>query len=176
MADDTTGLSDLFGVLLMLAVGIAAVAGGVYLYQDAKQATENAVEVDATVESSTVESKLQDGDSGQRHRVYYVEIAYRYSYDGETYTSRNLCPGLGSSCDAAQNKDERSEAQELADQYPEGETVTAYVPPSEPSNAYLVDASSSSTTAYLILVGIGGLIALGGLVGTGNTLRSMLGE
>jgi hypothetical protein len=175
MSEDTTGPSDLVGILLMLVVGVAMAGGGVYLHQDAKQATENAVEVDATVDSSTVESKLQDSDSGQRHRVYYVEIAYRYTYQGETYTSRNLCPGAGSSCDAAQNKDQRSDARELAEEYPEGETVTAYVQPSEPASAYLVDASSSSTTEYLLLVGIGGVIALGGVVGSVNGLRSMLG-
>jgi hypothetical protein len=174
MAGSTTGV---FSTLVLLVAGLAAAGGGVYLYQDATEATENAVEVDATVVSSEVESKLQDNDqTGQRDRVYYATIEYRYSYDGNSYTSTNLCPGVGSNCDAAQDKDQQSEARAILEEYPESETVTAYVQPDDPSEAHLVDAEESSTKRYLVLAGFGGLLGVVGVVNLLRLVTNQLGD
>ena len=173
MADSTGGLKLLGQALLLLVVGGAIAGGGYYLYQDATQASENAVEMEGTVISSTVESKTVQSDTG-RNRVYYVDISYRYTVDGERYTSDNLCPGAGSSCDIAQNKQTRNEAADIAGEYPADESVTVYVPPNEPTAAFLVQPSESSTNAYWILVGFGALLALLGVGSLFNGLKTLL--
>jgi hypothetical protein len=172
MADSSSGLA---GGLLFLVVGAAIVGGGLYLYQDAKQATASATEVEGTVVSSTIgEKTVQDESGGRSHRTYYAEIRYRYTYEGATYRSTNLCPGRGSACEAAQNDPDRGEIEEIVARYPEGETTTVHVPPEDPSNAYLVDASSASTNDYLILVGFGGLVGVAGLAVFVGAIKDLL--
>lgn len=177
MADLTDVASGLVVGLVVLLVGGAVAAGGGYLYQDAKQATATAVEVDGTVVSSeVVHTTVDGGKAGGSQDAYYPRIQYRYTYEGETFSSTNLCPGAGSGCGPAQNKADRSEVEDFLAQYPEGGTATVHVPPDDPSGAYLVSASSKSTSEYLILVGFGGLIGLLGLAIFVSNLRDLLAD
>jgi hypothetical protein len=172
MADLTDGLKGIGTGLVILVVGAAIAGGGWYLYQDAQEATENAVEVEATVVSAEVVQERVQDDTGS-HIAYEASIEYRYDYEGQTYTSSNLCPGMGSGCSAAQNKDTRSDARDVISKHTSGETATAFVLPSDPSESYLVDTDSASKS-YYILIGIGGLVALFGLVGLGSGVKELL--
>lgn len=173
MADVTGGLSLVVKGLVVLLVGVGIAAGGGYLYQDARQATESAVEVEATVVSSeVVHTTVDGGGSAGSDDAYYPDVQYRYTYGGETYTSRNLCPGEGVGCDAAQNKQDRSEVEAFVSEYPEGETATVHVPPDEPANAYLVEGSSPNV--YLILAGFGGIVGLMGVAVSLGGVKELL--
>jgi hypothetical protein len=122
---------------IIILLGVAAVVGGGYLYYSGLQATGNADEVEATVISSNV----GEVGSSTGSDSYTISVRYRYTYDGETYTSWSMCPGAGSAC--VPTSDSRSDMQETLEDYPEGGTVTAYISPSDPSEAYLIDTDPS---------------------------------
>jgi len=137
-----------------ILLGLLVMVGGGYLYYSGMQATANAEEVDATVVSSTFVDNSNTG--GNDADEYTVAVEYRYTYDGQTHTSENLCPGAGSGCKPS--SDFRSDMEDFLADYPEGETVTAYVSSSNPSSAYLIDTGPS--LIYLVVVGFGLFILL----------------
>lgn len=172
MAD--SGLKQIGQGVLVILLGVAIAGGGWYLYQDAQQATQNAVEVEGTVVSTGIDEKrVDDDDGGGSDIVYSPVVQYRYTYEGEQYSSSNLCPGMGSGCDAAQNRDQRSDVKEFLSDYPEGESVTIHVLPEEPSRAFLVNTGSASKS-YLFIVGFGGLFGLFGLVALASGVKDLL--
>lgn len=155
-------MSDTANRIVPLVLGVLAVTAGGFLFYSEQQATANAEAVDATVVSAEVVN-YEDANGQPRDDQDYdfrADIEYRYSYDGETYTSTNLCPGAGSGC--APSGADRSDAEEFVERYPEGETVTAYVPPGSPADAYLVEGASSSTL-YLAFAGVGVVVFVLGL-------------
>jgi hypothetical protein len=143
--------------IIIVLFGIAAIAGGGYLYYSGLQATENVDEVDATVISSSIGETGSAGDSNDDG--YTINVQYRYSYDGETYTSRSMCPGAGSACVPTSNS--RSDMEEALEDYPEGGNVTAYVSPSDPSESFLIDTEPS--LIYLGVSAFGLLFVLLGI-------------
>jgi hypothetical protein len=151
------GGAELSHPIVPVLVGVLLVVGGGYLYYSGMQASANAEPVDATVVSShVVDNRNAGSDTG---KDYTVAVEYRYAYEGETYTSENLCPGVGSSC--APSSDFRTDMQDAVNDYPEGGTVTAYVPPSNPSGAYLIRTGPS--LIYLGVAGVGGLLVVLGV-------------
>lgn len=118
---------------LGILFGLAVIAGGGYLYYSEMQATTDATDVEATVISSSVS---EIGSSTTSGSSYTVNIRYQYTYDGETYRSWSLCPGEGSGCAPTSNS--QADMEEFLEDYPEGATVTVYVPRSDPSEAYLL--------------------------------------
>lgn len=154
MSADAGGGTTLSHPVVPVIVGLLVVAGGGYLFYSGMQTTANAEAVDATVVSSGVVDNSNTG--GDDAKDYTVRVEYRYTYDGETYTSENLCPGAGTGCAPA--SDFRTDVQEFVDDHAEGDTVTAYVQPSNPSNAYLVD--SGPPLVYLGVAAVG-LLVLG---------------
>lgn len=130
-------------------LGVLVVAAGGYLYVSEQDATEGAEEVEAVVVSAEVVNDVPQGDVEEDD--FHPRIEYRYTYDGESYTSRNICPGAGSAC--APSGPDRGEVEDFVDRYPDGEAVTVYVPPSDPEGAYLVEGGSSML--YLGLLGVG---------------------
>ncbi|MFB6164653.1 MAG: DUF3592 domain-containing protein [Haloarculaceae archaeon] len=134
--------------LLMLLVGtifcLAFVAGGVFLYQQQEAAIRGAEQTNATVRSSG--SHLGTDD-------WVVAITYNFTVDGHTYESDSVYPGpTGREMSAF-------DAEKIADRYPEGETVTAYYDPADPSNSFLI--KKRDTMAPIALIVVGGLLTLG---------------
>lgn len=153
-------MSDLAGKVVPVFMVLVLIGGGAYLYVSNQQATENAEAVDATVVSSEVyDADPGDAPNDRENDEYRASVEYRYTYAGGTYTSENLCPGAGSGCAPTGNTPD--EAEQFVSNYPEGETVTAYVQPDDPSQAYLVD-SGGSPLLYLGMVGAG--LVVGGLL------------
>jgi hypothetical protein len=83
---------------------------------------------------------------------YYPEVAFEYRYEGTTYTGDSVFPGSISS-----GYDSRSEARAVVDPYDRGETVTAYVDPDSPGEAFLRKDTSSGP---LLLAGVGAVMFL----------------
>jgi hypothetical protein len=140
----------LSGIILLL--GLAILAWGSYAYVQDTAMLDQRVEVTAEVTSTGVERV-----AALRGEARYVPTAtFDYSFQGIDYSSDNVFPG--SSAPRYQHQ-ETAEAQLAA--FTVGDTVAAYVDPSAPDQAFLVDARSGQASRYLAF---GALLALiGGL-------------
>lgn len=123
-------------------IALAFVVGGGYLWVAQSGPIDNYEPVEATVISSEVVSGTE-GDSKPA-------ITYEYTVDGRTYTSSNVLPGPGESS--------AGDARTIVDNHPEGEQVTAYYNPKDPSESFLVKKRDLFIPGVMIL--IGGLVAL----------------
>jgi len=112
----------------LLVLAIALVGGGGDSYAQQGQAVDDAVAIQATVDSARVE-RLDAG----RGIDYEPEIEYTYRYRGETYTSDHAFPGL-----TIRTYSDRSNAQSVVRSYEPGTTVRAYVRPSAPGDVFLI--------------------------------------
>lgn len=158
-ADDRSGLqvggdSRMAHPVVPILIGVVVLLGGGYLYYSGMQASANAESVDATVVSSSVVESDDVGSNSQDRDEYTVSVEYRYTYDGTDYTSESLCPGTGSACKPS--SDFRTNMEGFLADYPEGETVTAYVQPDSPDDAHLIQSGPS--LVYLGVAGFGLLL------------------
>lgn len=147
--------------ILIFLVGVGAATFGVYDYVQQNQAVESAVEVDATV----VETGVDTVSSRRGGPDYRPTATYEYSYEGESYTSSNVFPSM-----VSKDFDTRSRAESALSEYEAGETVTAYVNPNSPNDAFLLNETSNSP---LWFTAIGGAFAL---VGGWSAFRSYAGR
>jgi hypothetical protein len=171
MVNLTGGLGSLAKSALILVIGLGLLAGGWSFYQGGQEATENAVEVEGTVLSTSI-VEVEVSDEEGRHIEYAPEIAYRYTVEGESYTSMSICPGTAEGCEAS-NARGRDEVADFLTQYPEGEPVTIYVLPDEPSRSFLAN-TESGFIGYLFMMGIGGVLVLGGLFAVAGSLKELV--
>ncbi|WP_247010640.1 DUF3592 domain-containing protein [Halorientalis litorea] len=138
----------------LLAFAVALVGAGGYSYVQQGQAVDDAVAVEATVDSAQVERI-----DSRRSIDYEPEIEYTYEYQGETYTSEQVFPGP-----TIRTYSDRSEAQSVVRSYEPGTTVQAYVRPSAPSNAFLIrERTPWPTRALAVGSVLLGLVVLAGL-------------
>ncbi len=138
-------------LVLSLVLGLLVTGSGIYLaYSTLSQQSGADQEVDATVLESGVQV------TGRYDDEYRVSVEYRYNFDGRTYTSTNVYPGL-----SGRTFDERSEVEAVIADYPEGATVTAYVDSGNPGESYLIPVDEGSTLLWSGLV-----VALGVVVTT----------
>jgi hypothetical protein len=107
---------------------IALVGLGGYSYVQQGEAVDDAVTVQATVDSARVERI-----DSRRSIDYEPDIEYTYRYRGETYTSDQVFPGP-----TIRTYSDRSKAESVVRSYEPGTTVRAYVRPSAPGDAYLI--------------------------------------
>ena len=136
------------GVLVFLVISVAIAGYGGYDYLQQTEAVRDAVEVDATITETGVET-----ESARRGRVDHRPTAtFEYSYEGETYTGNSVFPGS-----VTPNYDTDSAAREIIAEYQAGETVTAYVDPAEPGNAFLKN-QRTDTPVKLAAIGLIGVI------------------
>lgn len=139
------GIPKNIRVAVLLIAGLATIGYGAYSYSSQTSALDSAVEVDATISSTSIDANEKKGDT------YTPQATFNYTYEGKEYTSSNVYPGELPR--EFSKKDARSELEE----YKPGETVTAYVPPESPGNAFLKYKSSNKP---LIVIAFGGLIVL----------------
>lgn len=138
------GPSTLKGAVALLLVGLVATGFGVYDYVEQSDAIEDSVDVDAEIIDIGVETVSSSSSSGVD---YKPTVRFVYEYEGTSYTSGNVFPGQ-----VSPNYDTESEARSVLNDYESGQTVTAYVDPDDPDDAFLRDRTSN---APLLLVGIG---------------------
>lgn len=118
-----------------------------------RQVVSDSVTVEATVQDAIVETH-DTNDTPE----YEPHVKYRYTYEGKTYTSTSLNPGTDKN-----RYTDRARAEDVAD-YSKGDTVTAYVLPSNPGTAYLTEHPGRGSGGFTIAVIVGGLFALFGLL------------
>ena len=154
---DSDRLGPLHAGVLFVMIGAAIAGYGAYDYQQQNQALSDTTTVEATITDTGIESMSQ-----RRGRTDYRPTAsFEYEYDGTTYTGDDIRPAS-----IAPEYDTRSAAREALAEYETGATVTAYVNPASPGDAFLEDERSDGPLRF---VGIGGVLAL---VGGGSALRS----
>jgi len=149
------------GAVLFIVIGLAFAGYGVYDYVQQNSAVDDAVEVNATVAETDV-----DTISNRRAASDYApKVTLEYSYRGETYTGGSVYPAS-----IEKDYDTESAARSQLDGYEVGETTTAYVDPEAPGDAFLV---RETTNEPLKFAGIGGL---GVLAGVWSLIKSRLRE
>lgn len=137
---------------IILVTGIAMTGYGAYDYTQQSDALADAVTVSATVTDTSVETVHQ-----RRDIDYRPVITYNYTVDGTQYQSNDYSPSM-----STVTFDSESNAQDIAGNYTVGETVTAYVDPDTPSDAFLDHERSDDPLTFL---GIGGVTVVVGGVG-----------
>ena len=143
--------------LYLLVLAVALVGAGGYSYVQQGQAVDDAVTVQATVDSAQVE-RIET----RRGVDYEPEIEYTYEYQGKTYTSEQVFPGP-----TIRTYSDRSNAESIVRSYEPGTTVRAYVRPSAPSNAFLIRERTPWPTRAVAIGGV--LLGLVVLAGLGET-------
>jgi hypothetical protein len=123
----TLHLSGKQVLLLFLALGF--VGHNAYGYVQQSRAVSDATAVRATVDETDI---VRDA-SGRENIEWIPEVRYTYQYRGSTYRSEQVYPGV-----EARGYYDRSKAVSVTDSYEPGATVTAYVRPDQPSNAFLI--------------------------------------
>lgn len=151
-----------------IIVGVAAVIIGMSITSFAwvqivpyQEDRNNAETVTATVISSEV-VEVRNSEGQIQHSP---EVTYRYTYGGTTYTSSSLYPNNGSMVGS------ESRAREIASQYSESKTLTAYVNTEDPNAAFLIDESAPLWYWAGPVVGV--LVILYGIYSTVQGIRGV---
>ncbi|MDZ7688759.1 MAG: DUF3592 domain-containing protein [Halobacteriales archaeon] len=113
---------------LAVAIGVLFMLLGTGMFVSNASTLSGAETTEATVESVSI------GESVNPDRVgndYYPVIQYRYTVDGEEYRNSNYKAGSG------RRVDSQFWAEDIVEEYEEGETITVYYTPSEPSNSFI---------------------------------------
>lgn len=145
------GILGLFFPALFAVVGLVLVYIGGSKLLSVWRATRSFESVPARI----VSSRLDEGPD-RTSRTFAPDVTYRYTYDGEEYTSSTVHPG------GTWMTGNRERMREIVNEYDAkvGQEVTAHVDPNDPENAYL--RRGKLWHAYVAL-GFGVvLLALGG--------------
>lgn len=157
MADSSggvTGLNVRRAAILLLVVGVGLTGYGVFDGTQQSNAQEAVVAVNATV----------TGVGTERVDLKFVpRVEYTYEFRGQSYTGTNLY-----ATDLLTPYERRSAAESAVEDYERGTTVTAYVDPTEPENAFLEQRSSTTPSTATV---IGALLAFFGAVSLLGTFR-----
>lgn len=157
MEFDFDGPSGTLQVALALLLGLGTIGYGAYSDTAQSSALER---INATVVSTSVETIEE-----RRGTEYSPQATFNYTYGGQSYTSSNVYPGK-----LPREFGSEESARDRIDGYEPGETVTAYVPPENPGNAFLKHESSNKP---FLVIGIGAVFVLGTLASAirGETRR-----
>jgi hypothetical protein len=98
--------------------------------------------VPGNVLSSEMTMSTREDSDGDVSTVYYPNVVYTYSVDGNTYTSDAIGVGKASTTQA--------KAAQILAGYPVGTAVTVYYNPSDPTQAVL-NPKGSNFIAFLLL-------------------------
>lgn len=146
------GPDTLSSAILLLLLGLGLTGYGAYDYVQQSDTIRNAVEVEATItETDVVTEGSVSGQTGGKVQ-YEPRVEFTYEYQGVSYTGTNIFP-----THIAPEYDQRSKAESVISEYETGTTVTAYVDPNDPSDAFLKNKTSDTS---LVAAGIGGVISL----------------
>lgn len=141
-------------VLLLVVIGVLLIAAGGYM-EVVRQGVEGDYEsVDAEIESSEVAEAQGFGGVAT---TYGPHITYSYEYEGENYTSSTICSAaytyMGEVMGCTTGGD-RAGVEEIVEDHPEGDQVTAYVNPDDPSSAFLLQRSYPLLNVLVIGIGV----------------------
>ena len=137
--------------MIIIVIGISMIGYGAVNYYQQHQAVENAVEVNATVTETDIETIHH-----RRSDNYAPIVTFEYRYQGTSYTSNNIFP-----TGADPDYDSKSKARKFLQKYESGDRITAYVSPSSPSSGFLNEERSNEP---LYILAIGGFLSLASVV------------
>lgn len=132
--------------MFAVVIGLAMMGAGGYMWYEQGQRIDSYESTEGTVLSSGIDSRPDGAD--------YIDVTYEYTVDGETYRGSNVEPGSG------QVSTSRSRAEEFAENHPEGEPITVYYDPEDPSNAYLIE---NRNIFFPAMAGFGAVFTIAGL-------------
>jgi hypothetical protein len=149
------------------AIGGPTTYFAVNRYRNRERALERVATVEATITTAELE-RFRDRDSVRSKYRYRPKVRFRYEYDGRTHESdRRAYDALFTTTES------RSAAERTLGRYPEGESVSAYVDPANPSNGFLEIDDSGQFLTTLVLVLIGGFSLVAALTGGGMVLLAV---
>lgn len=126
----------------VLVIGLVVLAVGTYSYVTDSASLDGRVEVTGAVTETGVEQV-----EGSRGRDAYVPtVTFQYQFEGATYTSDKIYPG-----ESQPRYSNRATAESRVPDVTAGDTVTAYVDPDAPGEAYLRETRSGQATGALLL-------------------------
>jgi len=151
---DKKGLGIVALLLVITGFGVITVTS----VADHNSSVQHNEPTTATIISVDIDERLNDGD-----REYRPAIRYRYTVDGETYTSDNVYPGQfvrwhGSESTAASVVERYTAG---SDTTASGDPVTIYYNPDDPGEAYLHNPGWPS--GWYIAVALNSAVFAGGL-------------
>ena len=155
MSDDglsINGPDSLAVSVLFVLCAIGVVGYGAYDYVEQTDAVRDAVKTEATIVETGIESSSPPGSTEVNHRP---TVEYTYRYEGQSYTGERIHPGP-----TAETYETEAAAREAISAYEPNATVTAYVDPAAPGDAFL-ENEVSNTPFGLVALGLVGLL-LGG--------------
>ncbi len=145
-ANNGRGCLILFGgVFLLVGLGVMAFGSAIPMYK-VTRATQW-VETPCTIVSSTVESHSSDDGT-----TYSIEIAYQYTFDGQSYSSDQY-----DFLDMSSSGRSRKEA--VVAKYPAGSERVCYVNPSSPDESVI---NRGLQWSYFFIGAFGSIFALVG--------------
>ena len=142
------GKGGLISNFVIIVIGIGLIFFGYNTFASQNQALENPVNVSATV----IDTGIAEDSSRRGGIDYQPQIKYRYSFEGENFTSDNMHPG-------GQQPDDHnveSEAREVVEEYSQGSEINVLVPPEKPGEAFI---KPEKTNDPLIFIAVGILFA-----------------
>ena len=141
----------ILGTFITLAGG-AALWGAGSLAADGA-ASEHWTETKGRVVASGVETRRDvgatDGPAAPRRYEHRPAVRYTYTAGGATYTADRVRFGENT---AERGEGARARAQAEADRYPEGQDVSVFYDPDDPSRAVLEPGRQS--TPWILIVGL----------------------
>ncbi len=150
------------GVVLVL-VGVALIGGGYYLgVMQPQQVMDSVEETDATILSTDMEQATEQ-DDGETQVEFYPRIEYEYSVEGQQQTNDRIYHSSKVNNEPGELEgkefDSQSDARDVLQQFPEGESVTVYYYPDDPGRSFLKPVESR----WLItgVMGLFGLLMIG---------------
>jgi Protein of unknown function (DUF3592). len=131
-------------VVIAVLIGAGMVFLGYNAHIDQSQALDNPENVTATI----VDTGIREDSSRRGGTDYRPVIEFRYTYNGSEYTSNNMYPGG----QEPEDHNLESEAREVVQNYSQGSSIQALVPPERPQEGFI---KAEKTNNGLIFVGVG---------------------
>lgn len=113
--------------LFVLLCGLLILGLGAYTYAEESVRLDNRVEVTAEVTETSIEE-----ENGRGREGYVPVVTFSYTFEGTEYTSDRISPGQ-----SQPHYSDRARAESELSTFSVGETVTAYVDPAAPGEAFL---------------------------------------
>jgi hypothetical protein len=139
-----------FGTLALAGFGFVLVWFAGRNEKRQRRLIDESEPVDAVITASRVGNTTPGNDGAINGASKTAHVTFEYEYDGERHRSTHIRPGgtkFGSS--------DASTAYRRASNYDRGDSVTAYVPPSDPRLGFLEQRTSGKTHRVLRLFGWG---------------------
>lgn len=126
---------------VLLILGLAITGLGVYGYVEESAAVDDAVEIEAEITGI----QIREVSALRANTRYEPTATFEYRFRGTAYTSDDIFPA-GSS----ERYRDRAAAESVLSAFEVGETVTAYVSPATPGEAYLRATRSNTSRQFLV--------------------------